>query len=103
MTDHEILELASTAYAIAGYALLDKHGDHASCGGAWVVISGRGKFAKSAKASSHYMFPHHTKGHALRFGSIPAQSEFIAYGAAQAAVDALKLYGIDARVYSYVD
>ncbi len=99
----EIIALAETAHDIHGDYLLQKHGDNASCGGAWVVISGRGKFAKAAKASPNFLFPHHSGGHALRFGRIGAQSEFIHAAAAQAAVDTLKLYGIDARVYSYVD
>lgn len=103
MTTNDILSLAATAHDIHGYAKLDEHGDHYSCGGAWVVIPARGKFAKEAKATWHFLFPHHSGGFALRFGSIPAQSEWINAAACQAAADILKAYGIEARVHSYVD
>lgn len=103
MNTLDILALAATAHDIHGDSLLQAHGDNASCGGAWVVIPGRGKFAKEAKATPYFLFPHHAGGMALRFGNTAAQSEFINYGAAQAAADILKAYGIEARVYSYVD
>lgn len=103
MTNEQILAHAAEAYAAKGASLKAERGDHASCGGAWVVIPGRGKFAKDAKASSHFLFPHHTGGIALRFGNTGAQSEFINYGAALAACNVLIENGIDARVYSYCD
>lgn len=103
MNTADILNLASAAHDIHGYALLAEHGDHGSCGGAWVVIPGRGNFAKQAKGTSYFLFSHHTGGIALRFGRIPTQSEWINASAAQAAADTLNLYGIKARVYSYID
>lgn len=104
MTNNEILGAASIAFAAAGEALKAKHGDNASCGGAWVVIPGRGNFAKEAKASAFFLFPHHGGGIALNFGRTGAQSQFINEGAARAACDVLKANGISgAWVYSYVD
>lgn len=104
MTNAEILAAAAAAFAAEGAALKEKYGDRASCGGAWVVIPGRGKFAKEAKASAFYLFDHHTGGKALSFGRTGAQSQFINEGAARAACDVLKANGISgAWVYSYVD
>lgn len=102
MTNSEILAAAALAFETEG-AALKANGDHSSCGGAWVVIGGRGKFAKEAKASTYFLFPHHTGGIALRFGNTGAQSEFINYGAAKAACAVLTENGIEARVYSYCD
>lgn len=103
MTNSEILAAAALAFETEGTTLKTEHGDNASCGGAWVVIPGRGKFAKDAKASTYFLFPHHTGGIGLSFGRTYAQSQFINEGAARAACNVLKENGIEARVYSYCD
>lgn len=101
-----IFELALDAYTSAALFRLEQYGDNGDCGGAWVVIGGRGKFAKYVKefwgdkVTSNY--PQSGLVIMLGFG-LRCQSRAVYEAGCKAFVEVLKREGIESYMHSYAD
>lgn len=104
LTVDEVMQEAYDSAADASYAYWGAHGDHADCGGAWVVVPGRSPIAKWHKAHNSSGFKHHAGGWAIPVcRRLPVQSRAIIEKGADAFVKALNANGFEAYAYSYTD
>lgn len=103
LTVFEVVQEAFDSAADASFAYLSAYGDHADCGGAWVVIPGRSLIAKHCKTHG-IGIKHHSGGWAIPVCTrLRAQSRAVYEKGCDAFVKVLDAHGFEGHVYSYAD